>query len=126
MWIQYNPNPNGRHVGDCTIRAVSKALGQDWDTTYAGIVLKGFEMGDMPSANTVWGAYLREHGFTRHIVPHELGDIYTVGNFAKDHPTGTYILSIDGHVVCVQDGDWYDSWDSSNEIPVYYWMKTEV
>ena len=30
---------------------------------------------------------------------------------------------IDGHVVTVQDGKYYDTWDSGNEIPVYYWEK---
>ena len=30
----YNPNPAGRNVGDCTVRALNKALGQDWDATY--------------------------------------------------------------------------------------------
>ena len=49
--------------------------------------------------------------------------IYTVNDFCADHPTGTYILCIDGHVVTVQDGKYFDTWDSGNEIPVYYWEK---
>ena len=36
---------------------------------------------------------------------------------------GTYILALSGHVVCVQDGVIYDSWNSENEIPLYYWVK---
>ena len=28
MYIEYNPNPCGRRVGDCAVRAISKAL--DW------------------------------------------------------------------------------------------------
>lgn len=32
-------------------------------------------------------------------------------------------ILIDGHVVCVQDGYYYDSWDSGNEIPIYYWER---
>ena len=35
-WQSYNPNPvSGQRVGDCTVRAISKATGQDWETTYA-------------------------------------------------------------------------------------------
>lgn len=126
VFVEYNPNPIKHHrVGDCVIRALSKALDQTWGKTYAGVALKGFEMGDMPSSNAVWGAYLRDHGFTRHAIPADGVDGYTVADFAADHPHGTYILAIDGHVVCVVDGMIFDSWNSSNEHPVYYWTKKE-
>lgn len=29
-YIYFNPNPDGIHVGDCVIRAVSKATNQTW------------------------------------------------------------------------------------------------
>ena len=54
MWTHYNPNPAGRNVGDCTVRALSKALNQDWYTTYLGLCVEGGLMGDMPSANATW------------------------------------------------------------------------
>ena len=42
MWIKYNPNPVGRTTGvDCSVRAVSKALGVDWETAYVMIALNG-------------------------------------------------------------------------------------
>lgn len=120
---RYNPNPANNSVGDCTIRAISKALEQDWETTYAGLALQGFLMCDMPSANHVWGAYLRRHGFRRHILPDTCPDCYTVEDFAAEHPNGTYILALSGHVVCVQDGEWHDTWDSGGEVPQYYWER---
>ena len=49
--------------------------------------------------------------------------VYTVDDFCGDHPVGTYILAIDGHVVCVQDGFYWDTWDSGQEIPIYYWER---
>ena len=53
-WQSYNPNPvSGQRVGDCTVRAISKATGQDWETTYAGLSAYGFMLCDMPNAN--WG-----------------------------------------------------------------------
>ena len=52
-------------------------------------------------------------------------DCYTVGQFAEDHPKGTYILALSGHVVCVCDGMIWDSWDSSNENILYYWVKED-
>ncbi len=119
----YNNNPENKRVGDCTIRALSKALGQSWEETYTGLALQGFLLCDMPSANHVWGAYLREHGFKRYILPDTCPDCYTVEDFAEDHPQGTYILALEGHVVCVQNGDYFDSWDSGGKVPLYFWTK---
>ena len=125
MWVRYNANPDGRNVGDCTIRALSLALGQTWEQTYVGLALEGFAMGDMPSANHVWGAYLRREGFRRRVLPDTCPDCYTVADFARDHPSGTYLLALDGHVVCLIDGDWYDTWDSGGKIPLYYWTRKD-
>lgn len=124
-YAEYNPNPAGKSVGDCTVRAISKALDQTWEETYAGICLQGFEMKDMPSSNAVWGAYLRRNGFRRYVIPDTCPDCYTVEQFAIEHPRGTYILALSGHVVCVKDGDWHDTWQSGNEIPLYYWERNE-
>lgn len=123
MFVFYNPNPINNRVGDCTVRAISKALNQSWETTFIGLVLEGYMLCDMPSANHVWGAYLKRNGFVRDALPNTCCDCYTVADFCKDHPAGTYILAIDGHVVCVCDGNFYDTWDSGNEIPIYYWRK---
>ncbi len=120
----YQPNPTGKSVGDCTIRAIAKAMEQTWEEAYAGLSLEGFLRGDLPNADSVWGPYLREHGFTRHLLPDTCPDCYTVADFAEEHPNGTYILSMPGrHVVAVVDGTIFDSWDSSGEVPVYYWTK---
>nr|DAU56017.1 MAG TPA: hypothetical protein [Caudoviricetes sp.] len=121
MWTHYNPNPAGRNVGDCTVRALSKALDQDWYTTYLGLCVEGGLMGDMPSANATWGAYLRRHGYRRELAPEDV----TVAEFADSHPHGTYILALSGHVVCIRDCVLYDSWDSGNEIVLYFWERTD-
>lgn len=123
MWINYNANPINKRVGDCTVRAISKALGQSWEKTYVDIFLQGFIMHDMPSANAVWGAYLRKKGFSRSAVTDNGLDYYTVSDFCRDNPNGTYILALSGHVIAVIDGDYYDTWDSGEEIPVYYWKR---
>lgn len=123
MWIFYNNNPESARVGDCTIRAIAKALGEGWEDTYIGVTVEGIRLHDMPSANRVWGAYLRYKGFTRKPLEAICPDCYTVADFAKAHPEGTYILALSGHVVCVIDGDWYDTWDSGEETPLYYWER---
>ena len=98
-YIPYNPNPARNRVGDCTVRAITKATGQDWKTVYAALSAYGYNLCDMPSANHVWGAYLRSQGFKRYIVDDHGQDMYTVEDFCRDNPKGTYILAIDGHVV---------------------------
>lgn len=110
-------------MGDCTVRAISKATGKGWGETYLAMAVQGYLEGDMPSANAVWGAYLRRIGYRRYMVPDTCPDCYTVGRFADEHPKGTFILALSGHVVCVQDGVIYDSWNSENEIVLYYWQK---
>lgn len=125
MWIEYNPNPTGRHVGDCAIRAVAKALGIDWEEAFAKVAAAAYGMGDMPHSNSVWGAVLRENGFYRKSIPNTCPDCYTAEDFTKDNPTGIFVLGFGNHTATVIDGDLYDSWDSSKEIPQYFWFKKE-
>lgn len=123
MWKKFNNNPAGRSVGDCAIRAVAKALDMTWEEAYALIAANGFAMGDMPSSNSVWGAVLRQNGFYRTAIESECPDCYTAEDFTQDHPVGVFVLGFGNHVATVVDGVLYDSWDSSNEIPQYYWYR---
>lgn len=82
-------------------------------------------MGDMPSSDSVWGAVLRQHGFYRRGIPNTCPDCYTAENFAIDYPQGIYVLGFGGHVATVIDGIIYDSWDSSHEIPQYFWFRKD-
>lgn len=125
MWQYYLNNPAGRRVGDCAVRAVSVALNISWEDAYALITAAGFAMGDMPSSNSVWGAVLRQHGFSRMNLPTECPDCYTAADFVKDYPQGVYVLGFGNHVATARDGVIYDAWDSSNEIPQYVWYRKE-
>ena len=122
-WRYFNENPAGRNVGDCAIRAISGALGVNWETAFAMIAEAAYQMADMPSSNSVWGAVLRKNGFYRYAVPNVCPECYTAEEFAKDHPKGIYVLGFGNHVATIMDGFIYDSWDSSDEIPQYYWAK---
>ena len=124
-WVYYNPSPAGRNVGDCAVRAIAKALGVDWETAFALIAANAFQMSDMPSSNAAWGSVLRQHGFMRSALPPTCPDCYDAADFAKDHPHGIYVLGFGNHVATVKDGRLFDSWDSSKEIPQYYWAKEE-
>ena len=123
MYIEWNNNPVGRRVGDCSVRAISKALDVDWETAYAMIASNGFAMGDMPSSNSVWGAVLRQNGFKKQAIPNSCPDCYTFADFARDNPRGTFVLGTGTHVATVVDGNIYDSWDSSDEMPAFVWFR---
>lgn len=123
MWIYYNPNPTERSVEDCAVRAVAKALNVSWERAYVLIVKAGYNMGDMPHSNSVWGSVLRQHGFYRSIIPNTCPDCYTAEDFCKEHPHGVFVLGFNTHTATVVDGNIYDSFDSSKLIPQYYWHK---
>lgn len=124
MYIPFNPNPAGKYVGDCVIRAIVKATNRNWGKVYQDVVNKGYRMKDMPSSNHVWASYLKDSGFRRYIIPDMCPDCYTVKDFCYDHPIGTYILGTGTHVICVVDGDYFDTWDSGDEVPIYYFERS--
>jgi len=123
MYTYYNPNPKGKSVGDCVVRAISKITGMTWDKAFAELCDVAYDEKDMPSSNQVWGEYLRQIGYRRYIVPDTCPDCYTVRDFCYEHPIGVYVLATGSHVVAVIDGSYYDSWDSGEEVPIYYWKE---
>lgn len=123
MYQMWNPSPLGARVGDCSVRAVSKVLGVDWETAYTMLCLRGFDLCDMPNSNAVINALLTSKGFERGIVPNTCPECYTIADFANDHPQGTYVVGTGDHVVAVEDGTIFDSWDSSTETAIFYWGK---
>ena len=125
MFVFFNPNPDEKRVDDCTVRAIAKAMNTVWDKTYLALCVEGLRVHDMPSANSVWGSYLKANGFKQHALPDTCPECYTVAAFADEHTQGTYVLALSGHVVAVVNGDYYDTWDSGDEVPVYYFEKRE-
>lgn len=113
----HNENPYNRNVGDCTVRAISTALDQAWDTTYIGLCLEGYLLKDMPNSNEVWRSYLGKYGMERRPAPPHT----TVNEFARTHRSGVYLLGLNSHVVCIIDGTILDTWDSGEKEVLYYW-----
>ena len=124
MWIEYLNNPFGLRVGDCVIRAISKALNQSWEKTYIDLCVQGFMLGDLPSSNAVWSSYLRHKGFKRHTIE-DCPDCYSIEDFCRDHPKGVFVIGTGSHAVAVVDANIFDAWDSRQETPVYYFEKGE-
>lgn len=122
-YIRFENNPCGKNVGDCVIRALSKAMDTDWESIYINLASEGLEQCDLPNSNSVWSKFLLDSGYRRYAIPNKCPACYSVEDFCYDYPVGTYILATGSHVVAVIDGDYYDAWDSGRECPVFYFQK---
>lgn len=125
MWKMFNPNPVGRAVGDCAVRAVAAALDISWEDAFSRLAVAAYNMGDMPSGNSVWGAVLRQNGFYRAAIPDTCPDCYTFEQFAQDHPRGVFVLGTGTHVATVKNGTIFDAWDSSEETVQFAWYRKD-
>lgn len=124
VWVEYNPNRFEKNVGDCVVRAVSKALDVSWETAYVMLCVEGFLLADLPSSNAIWSSLLKKKGFKRHTIE-ECPDCYDVENFCEEHKKGIFVLGTGSHAVTVIDGNYFDAWNSGKENPLYYFSKEE-
>ena len=116
-WVYYQPNKKDIKdgYGDCTIRALSKALNLTWIETYLKTVPFCIEYQTPNIFNLpqkLEAEVMAKLGFTYHGVSNKKGAKRpTVEKFAKEHPVGTFIVNVANHEVAVVDGKYYDTWD---------------
>ena len=122
-FVFYNPNPKNQRVGDCAVRAISKAVGTDWQDAYIGLCAERLACKDMPSSNYVWGNFLKRYGFEERGIGSICPACTTIKKFAEDHPEGRYVAATQNHVVAIANGDYFDTWDSGNEIILYFYQR---
>lgn len=108
MWKFYNANSKGNFVNDCVVRAISKAEKKTWNKTYEelsdiaqseGVLFDDVEFVE----NYLDGKYKRTCHYSK-----------TVGEFAKEFPDGTYLVTMQGHITVIENGVIYDTFDCSN------------
>jgi hypothetical protein len=121
LWIKCNPNPLGKQTSDCVVRAIAIATEQSWKRTYRELCELGEIEAELPNANSVWGLYLRNKGAKQFLLPESCPACVTVRAFCEKYPTGVFVIGTGSHAVAVIDGDYYDAWDSGNEVPSYFW-----
>ena len=125
MYEYFCNNPKKKcQIGDCVVRAISKALNLSWETVFIDLMMEAYSACDMPNSNNVWGTYLYLKGFTKRIIPYTYG--YTIEDFCIDHPIGTFVVGSGTHAAAVIDGTLYDTWNSSQETIIFYWEREVV
>ena len=123
MWRYFQPNPRNLNVGDCTVRSICAVTGESWRTVHRALCDLSEDMADMPSADRCWWELLRQIGFQQKRMIDRCPDCYTVRDFCRDHPNGIYVLGPHEHAVAVISGRYWDSWDSGDTVPTYYFTK---
>lgn len=127
-YVYYQPNKMSvkDNFGDCTIRALSKALNLSWMGAYLltiPICLRMQTHSIFALPRDLEQSALKELGFVYHGVSNKKGTRRpTVDLFAKEHPTGRYICHVAHHEVAVVNGKYYDTWDSG-ECYMYGWYE---
>ena len=121
MWIKYNANPAKKQVPDCVIRAVAVALNLSWLQVSDELYEVARSEYSVTCDDHVWGRYLYMRGFRPFLLPENCPECVTIKRFTKMFPNGVYIIGTGSHAVAVINGDYYDSWDSGNEVPSFFW-----
>lgn len=125
MFVNFNPNPREKLVGDCTVRAVAIAEDILWEEAFLSLAMLGYLEGDMPSSNEVVEKYLVANGYEKQIINNTCPNCYTIKDFCNDHEEGVFVVGTGTHFVAVIDGDYYDTWDSGDKIPIYCFMRKD-
>lgn len=125
MWIRKNPNPCRTEEPDCVVRAIAIATGRTWDEVHFDLCELSREYCTMPSVNWLWGLYLKRGGFERFSLPENCPECITVRDFCRMFPTGRFVIGTGSHAVAVMDGDYYDAWNSGDEVIEYIFKEKE-
>lgn len=102
------------------IRAIAVATGKTWEQVFDDLYSVGRSEFDMMSSNVVWGLYLYRLGFQPFLLPESCPSCVTIKEFTRYFPRGRYIIGTGTHAVAIIDGDYYDTWDSGNLVPSYF------
>lgn len=123
MYIYYNANPVRKSHGDCVLRALSKVLNLSWEEVAIDLCMMQVRLHDMQNSDYVWGEYLSLNGFVKRHLPYPCPNCITVKDFCVRYPKGEYVVATGNHVVAVIDGNYYDTFDTGDEVLLYFWER---
>lgn len=114
-YFQPNKKDLKDNYGDCSVRCICKAFDLSWKEAYKKLIpyVLEYQCPFMGMTLDIYKEVFKDMGFEYHGISNKKGTKRpTVKDFTKNHPEGTYILSVAHHLVCVKDGKYYDTWDS--------------
>ena len=115
-WHEYNPNPKKKNVGDCSLRAYCAAFGWTWEEAFEKSSEIAKDEAIMMDTHKTCEKVMEGEGYVldEEFKKSKRKDL-TVNEFALTHSYGTYFLNTHGHLLCVKDGEYWDSWDSGKK-----------
>lgn len=115
MYRYYNANPHGRHIDDCSIRALALLTDRNWNETYEELSYLANKDSLMMDSVVFLEDYLDDR------YPRECHYSKTIGEFAREYPYGKYAVSTNGHLTAIVNGYIMDTFDPSNRIMRCAW-----
>lgn len=110
MFRFYNANAKNLFIDDCTIRAISLAEDRTWNDTYYKLSNLARQRGMMMDSVEFIEDYLDDR--------YDRVKSYSksVGQFVKEHPIGTYLITMPNHITIEIDGMIVDTFDCSDKV----------
>lgn len=132
-FVKYNMNNRGSFTGDCVARAISLAFNKPYHEVLKDLnVAKNSQYRhDSYKFPSVFSRVIKQYGGSvPYHEPNNPEDRITVEEFADIHNQGTYILStnqkanaiLGDHLQTIIDGKIFDTWDSSHQYVVSYYI----
>ena len=116
MYKFLNVNQNNNFVNDCVIRAISVAEDKSWGDTYD----------DLSRIAKKNGILLDDVNFVEPLLDYRYNRVKTysgdiVQDILEDHPIGTYLVTMRGHITVIRDGVVYDTFDCRDRVVKNVW-----
>lgn len=119
----HNQNPHNRITTDCVLRALSFALNIPYNDMVMEVAEVQCKTGFDPLDRI--DLILKRHGLEKQpMLRHEDNTKYTLMEFIKEFPKGTYLVNMPHHLTVVKDGKNYDIWDCTKSYSKIgnYWI----
>ena len=123
-WEEFNPNPLGKKVDDCSIRSYCAAKGIEWDTAFDYACEIAEQEKDIINSGKVCHRVVTEKlgmNLNKESKKVKPKDRMTVMEFACLHNSGTFILDCPKHFVAVVNGRYCDTFNSGKmKVKAFY------
>lgn len=116
MYKYYNANPLKKNIDDCSIRAISVALGLSWDNVYDLLSDLAQQNGTLQGDRDLVLDFL-DSNFDR-VSTRGM----TVGKVAEVYDNFVCLITMRGHITCSKYGKIYDTFDPSERLAEFCWI----